>query len=66
MTWLDNNSSPIQMRHTAISTLRNLSLSTDILVTPQNLPREALMAVRKIDTFSSHRLHKKHDVSDCT
>lgn len=66
MTWLDNNCSPLQMRHTAISTLRNLSLSTDILVTPQNLPREALLAVRKFDSVTNHRLHKKHDMSGCS
>jgi len=49
MNWLDSNIGSLQMRQIAITTLRNLSLTTDILLEPLNLPHEALTAVHKLD-----------------
>jgi len=53
------------MRKNAVSSLRTLSLTTDILVLPENLPQEALMAVRRIAVNPDKKPQEESDMLNC-
>ena len=48
INWLDGHCGPGQLRTSGLATLRDLSLRTEILSNPQQLPQEALAAVHNV------------------
>jgi len=65
LNWIENNLTTVQMRKNAVSSLRTLSLTTDILVLPENLPQEALMAVRRIAVNPDKKPQEESDMLNC-